>query len=79
MSTASAADIQFELRFATRLVPDGGFAIPCDSAGRVDLAHLPEQAGANYAYARSAVGTEFFSPTIFMARRRTICETDTAS
>lgn len=79
MSTASDANIQFELRFATRLVPDGSFVFPCDSADQVDLDHLPEQAGVNYAYARSAVGTKFFAPTIFMARRRTIRETDTAS
>lgn len=70
MSNASDAEIRFELRFATLLVPDGGFVFPCDSIGRVDLDHLPKQASDNYVYARSAVGTEFFAPTIFISRKR---------
>jgi hypothetical protein len=51
-----------ELRFTRLLHPGRGYAFPCDPAGHVNVESLSELARANYLYARTVVGREFFEP-----------------
>lgn len=54
--------LHHELRFTRLLDPGRGYAFPCDRTGHVDLDSLSELARANYLYARTVVGREFFAP-----------------
>jgi hypothetical protein len=53
---------RYELRFAALLKPGRGYAFPCDANGNVDIDDLPERARANYFYARTTIGREFYIP-----------------
>lgn len=52
----------YELCFADLFNAGHSFAFPCDAEGNVDIDRLSERARANYFYARTAIGREFFSP-----------------
>jgi len=56
------ASARHELLFVALFNPGRGFAFPCDAGGTVDIDSLGDHARANYFYARSVVGREFFAP-----------------
>ena len=54
----------YELRFDGLFNTGRGYAFPCDAEGQVDIDNLAESARANYLYARTVVGREFFTPVV---------------
>ena len=52
------------LRFRSLFDPGRAYVFPCDEAGRVNLDALSERARANYLYARTVVGREFWVPDV---------------
>ena len=61
-ATPACCDARYELRFAGLFNAGRGYAFPCDAEGHVDIDALGELARANYFYARTVVGREFFAP-----------------
>jgi hypothetical protein len=68
-SLTKQADLYYELRFARLFNAGRGYAFPCDSGGQVDIDSLGDLARANYFYARSSVGVEFFAPITCICNR----------
>lgn len=62
ISTTQRGSSSYELRFAGLFNVGRGYAFPCDAEGLVDIDCLSELARANYFYARTSVGREFFAP-----------------
>lgn len=54
----------FELHFQSLFNQGRGLAFPCDGAGRVDVATLPDRARQNYQRAHTLIGREFTTPTL---------------
>ena len=63
-ATQRACSSCYELRFAGLFNAGRGYAFPCDAEGHVDIDNLGGLARANYLYARTVVGREFFTPVV---------------
>jgi hypothetical protein len=60
----AAAPAAYRLRFTSLFHAGRGMAVPCDSAGQVDMDTLPERLRAAYLGARALVGREYAYPTV---------------
>lgn len=69
ISTTQRGSSSYELRFAGLFNVGRGYAFPCDVAGLVDIDSLGEPARANYFYARTLIGREFFAPVTCLCDR----------
>ena len=54
----------FELRFTSLFTEGRALSFPCAANGEVNLDALSERARANYFYARTVIGREFFTPAV---------------
>lgn len=54
----------YQLRFRALFDPGRAYVFPCDKSGHVDIDALSERARANYLYARTVVGREFWLPDV---------------
>ncbi len=57
----------FELRFVSLFEQGRALSFPCGPNGEVDLDRLGERARANYFYARTVIGREFFTPAVCLS------------
>lgn len=62
-STADLVQSRYELSFPS-LLRGGGFAFPCDEAGRVDLDAMSDKQRNSYLYARALIGRELAYPVV---------------
>lgn len=58
------ADRAFQVRFESLFVPGRAMVFPCDSAGKVSLADMPQRAQDNYLSARARIGRDFAFPRV---------------
>lgn len=54
----------YELHFRSLMLPDRGWAFPCDAEGRVDMDAMTERVRNNYLFARALVGIEHDVPRV---------------
>lgn len=63
-TTVSSQARHYELRFRSLFREGRAYSFPCDVSGQVVVGSLSERALCNYAYARSMVGHEFYTPEV---------------
>jgi hypothetical protein len=68
-TAALEQESRYELRFASIFNAGSGYIFPCDRQGHVNIDTLGTKARANYLYARTLIGREFFSPVTCVARQ----------
>jgi hypothetical protein len=69
ITQATAASLDFEIRFESLFNEGRGLAFPCDEKGRVDIDALSERARSNYFFARAMMGKEYATPRIVPSGR----------
>ncbi len=60
----SCRALGYELRFKPTSRSGSAYAFPCDARGSVDLDTLSETGRSHYFYARTLVGSEFYTPEV---------------
>jgi hypothetical protein len=64
MTTTTAGDLAFELRFDSLVAAHPSIAFPCDAKGCVDLDELCDRSRRDYLFAHTLIGRDFTMPVV---------------